>query len=111
MMCPECDGEGRWFDGSHGSSRHCKNCNGTGKIAPPNPTDRFNARARQAMQDALEKHGLAAETAIQNLADLLRADHPATYNTIRRNVGYIYDLWNALQKHTTILLEEDATDE
>ena len=29
--CDECDG-GRWFDASHGSSRHCGKCNGTGKL-------------------------------------------------------------------------------
>lgn len=30
--CKECDGKGRWFDGSHGCSRHCNDCKGTGKI-------------------------------------------------------------------------------
>jgi DnaJ-class molecular chaperone len=28
--CKECDGEGRYIDPSHGCSRKCKTCNGTG---------------------------------------------------------------------------------
>jgi hypothetical protein len=37
--CPECDGLGRWFDASHGCSRQCNDCNGTGLtlIAVPTP--------------------------------------------------------------------------
>ena len=29
-FCKECDGEGRWYDPSHGASRSCKNCDGKG---------------------------------------------------------------------------------
>lgn len=31
MKCEECDG-GRWIDASHGASRRCKTCDGTGRI-------------------------------------------------------------------------------
>jgi hypothetical protein len=72
---------------------------------------RFNAKARQAMQKALEDHGLAAESAIYNLNDLLEADCIESYNTVRRNVNALYDLWNALQKHTGTLIEEDSLDD
>ena len=36
IACTECDGgSGRWYDPSHGCSRRCEDCNGTGKMKPP----------------------------------------------------------------------------
>lgn len=32
MKCTECE-DGRWFDASHGCSRRCKSCDGTGLVA------------------------------------------------------------------------------
>lgn len=30
ISCKECDGKGDWYDASHGCSRTCRACNGTG---------------------------------------------------------------------------------
>lgn len=35
QVCPECDGEGKWFDGSHGCTRTCQTCKGKGCFAAP----------------------------------------------------------------------------
>lgn len=49
--CKECDGEGRWFDASHGATRKCNTCNGTGKqrsnLVEPGNAKRYD----RAMKD------------------------------------------------------------
>jgi hypothetical protein len=40
MKCEECDGNGRWHDASHGCSRHCKTCDGTGENPRVKRTER-----------------------------------------------------------------------
>jgi len=66
VMCTECDnGSGRWFDAGGFCSRHCKDCNGTGRRPKPAPkatTDnvlayllgRFGLTREQADKDYLE---------------------------------------------------------
>lgn len=39
VKCPECNGEGRYYDASHGS-RHCTDCRGTGEIEKPAPKNK-----------------------------------------------------------------------
>ena len=73
--------------------------------------EQFNRKARQAMLDALMELGPVTEEAIQLLHVLLNDDRIENYNAIRRKVGYLHDLWNALQKPLATLLEEDAAQE
>jgi hypothetical protein len=57
--CPECD-NGRYFDPSHGCSRRCLLCKGTGKIdainTTPGPAERLAQACRVAV-DAVRAAG------------------------------------------------------
>lgn len=69
--CEECDGNGRWYDASHGASRRCKACDGTGAAAQKDAVRWQWARANLASAQAALIFSCESATGIDAQIDAL----------------------------------------